>query len=80
MNCFGGEFREAHEEEWVGLMNHMLHFITDSLQLPDVLAFLQFVHLNVDLWPEYGVPFQEDVKNLWISFNGLTVLKCSSTT
>ena len=56
MNCFGGEFREAHEEELVGLKNHMLHFITDPLQLPDVPALLQFICLNTDLWPEYDVP------------------------
>ena len=79
VNCFGGEFREAHEGEWVGLMNHMLHFITDLLQLPDVPALLQFVYLNADPWPAYDVPFQEDIKNLWICFNGLMVLKCSST-
>ena len=31
-NCFGGEFREAHEEEWVGLVNNMLRFIADALK------------------------------------------------
>ena len=63
MNCFGGEFREAYEEEWVGLKNHMLHFITDPLQLPDVPALLKFVCLNVDLWPEYDFHSRRMQKN-----------------
>ena len=60
----GGEFREVHENEWVGLVNHMLRFIADALKLPGVPALLQFVRSNPELWPDYDVEFQEDVKAL----------------
>ena len=63
-NCFGGEFREVHENKWVGLVNHMLRFIADALKLPGVPALLQFVRSNPELWPDYDVEFQEDVKAL----------------
>ena len=53
-----------HENEWVGLVNHMLRFIADALKLPGVLALLQFVRSNPQLWPDYDVEFQEDVKAL----------------
>ena len=42
----GGEFREVHENEWVGLVNHMLRFIADALKLPGLPALLQFVRSN----------------------------------
>ena len=63
-NYFGGEFRKVHENEWVGLVNHMLWFIADTLKLPGVPALLQFVRSNPELWPDYDVEFQEDVKAL----------------
>ena len=53
-----------HENEWVGLVNHMLRFIADALKLPGVPALLQFVRSNLELWPDYDVEFQEDVKAL----------------
>ena len=36
----------------------------DALQLPGVPALLQFVRSNSELWPDYDVEFQEDVKAL----------------
>ena len=53
-----------HENEWVGLVNHMPWFIADALQLPGVPALLQFVRSNLELWPDYDVEFQQDMKVL----------------
>ena len=36
-------------------MNHMLRYMADVLQLPGVMALLQFVHSNP--WPEFDVEF-----------------------
>ena len=46
-----------YENKWVGLVNHMLRFIADALKLPGVLALLQFVRSNLELWPDYDVEF-----------------------
>ena len=50
-----------HEDKWVGLV---LQFIADALQLLGVPALLQFVRSNPELWPNYDVEFQDDVKAL----------------
>ena len=62
--CFGGEFRGTHEEEWVGRMNYMLRYIAEALQLPGVPALLQFIRASPEMWPDYDVAFNEDVKSI----------------
>ena len=56
----------------------MLQFIADALQLPGVPALMQFVRSNPELWPDYDVEFQEDVKALMDLFqriNGFDAMK-----
>ena len=55
----------------------MLRFIAEALKLPGVLALLQFVRSNPELWPDYDVEFQEDVKaimDLFQQINGFEAM------
>ena len=61
----------------MGLVNHMLRFIADALNIPGVPALLQFMRSNPELWPEYDVEFQEDLKalmDLFQQINGFTAI------
>ena len=73
--CFGGQFREIHQQEWVGLINQMLRFLAEEFKVPGVLALLDHVRATPELCPPQDQPFTEDVRalmDLYQEVNGFT--------
>ena len=51
-DCFNGEFRDIYFQEWVGLVNQMLWYITEKLKLPAVSSLLEFIQADPALYPK----------------------------
>ena len=65
--CFGGEFRDAYFQEWVGLVNQMLQFIVEKSKLPAVSLLLEFVRADPTLCPK-NKTFTADLRQLMEDF------------
>ena len=66
--CFGGEFRDAYFQEWVGLVNQMLWFITEKLKLPAVSSLLEFIRADPMLYPKNNKTCTADLQQLMEDF------------
>ena len=63
-NCIGGEFREIHVQRWVGLVNQMLWFFAQKLNLLGILALLSYVRADPWLHPPSDQAFMTDLQEL----------------
>ena len=67
-DCSGGEFRDIYFQEWVGLVNQMLWYITEKLKLPAVSSLLEFIRADPALYPKNNKTFTSDLQQLMEDF------------
>ena len=62
--CFGGQFWEIHQQEWVSLVNRMLRFFAEEFKVPGVLALFDYVRATPELCPPHNQPSTQDLEVL----------------